>query len=270
MKAGSTQGSGVRELAFETFGVRVGLAVRPPRLFDRVLAVLPPGSRPCPSTRLDATFGLCRDAAGTYELRRDGAPLAGNLELELALNVLEREVQALVALGAPDHVFVHAGAVAHRGAAIVIPGASLAGKTTLVAALVRAGAEYYSDECAPLDNDGLVHPYARPLSLRNELYVQVDHDVDLFGGTAGEEPVRVGAVIVTRYEEGAEWRPRRLTAGEATLALLSHTMVARSRPAQALRAIGRSIESASAVESPRGNADAVAPLLLAELERLVT
>jgi hypothetical protein len=148
-----------------------------------------------------------------------------------------------------------------------MPGASLAGKTTLVAALIRAGAEYYSDEFAPLGDDGFVHPFAKPLSLRNARYVQIDHDVGGLRGIVGEQPLPVGAVVVTRYEAGVEWRPRRLTSGEAILALMSHTVPAQSRPAQALRAISRSVESASTIESARGEADAVAPLVLAEVER---
>jgi hypothetical protein len=164
---------------------------------------------------------------------------------------------------------VHAGAVAYRGSVVVMPGASLAGKTTLVAALVRAGAKYFSDEFAPLDNDGRVHPFAKPLSLRNDRFAQIDHHVDDLGGVAGEDPLPVGAVVVTTYKKGAGWRPRRLTPGEGALALLSHTVPAQSRPGQALRAIRRSIDGASLAESDRGEADAVAPLVLAQLERLV-
>src|SRR4051794_20574153 len=49
----------------------------------------------------------------------------------------------------------------------VIPRVSHSGKTTLVAALVRAGATYYSDEYAVFDAQGSVHPYARPLGIRD-------------------------------------------------------------------------------------------------------
>jgi uridine kinase len=41
---------------------------------------------------------------------------------------------------------------------IAIPGRSFSGKTSLVTALVRAGAVYYSDEFAVIDRDGLVRP----------------------------------------------------------------------------------------------------------------
>jgi hypothetical protein len=253
------------ELSFRSFGVRARVIV-PAAQVDRALKLIPPGSEPCSPTELEATFELSADAADTYSLIRAGKTLAGKLGLELALDVLERDVRALVALRAPHHVFVHAGAVAHRGAAIVVPGASLAGKSTLVAALVRAGAQYYSDEFAPLGDDGLLYPFAKPLSLRNDLFVQTDHHVDALGGVAGERPLPVGVIIVTSYQAGAAWRPRRLTSGEAALALLSHAVPAQVRPAQALRAIRRSIENASVIEGARGEADAVAPLMLAELD----
>ena len=49
------------------------------------------------------------------------------------------------------------------GHGIMLPGYSFAGKTTLVAEFVRAGALYYSDEYAVLDRDRFAHPYPRPL-----------------------------------------------------------------------------------------------------------
>jgi serine kinase of HPr protein (carbohydrate metabolism regulator) len=271
MMARVTSNTGRHELTVEAFGVRARMVIESAGLLDRVLALLPPGSRRCSPTGLEATFGLRDDVAGKYELTRDGSTLAGRLELEVALEVLERHLHALVALKAPDHVFVHAGVVAHMGAAIVMPGESHAGKTTLVAALVRAGAEYYSDEFAPIDDGGLVHPFARPLALRTYGSMQVEHHVEAMGGVAGEKPVPVGAVLVTRYEAGADWRPRPLSTGEAALALLSHTVPAQTRPAQALRAISRSVEtSAAVVEGARGEADAVASVILADLERALS
>jgi hypothetical protein len=51
-----------------------------------------------------------------------------------------------------SYLLVHAGAVSSPfGDGLVLPGSSGAGKTTLVAALVRAGFGYLSDETAPLD-----------------------------------------------------------------------------------------------------------------------
>ena len=50
------------------------------------------------------------------------------------------------------------------------------------------------------------------------------------------------------------------------LALLAHTVPAQSRPTQAVRTITRSLEHATVIESTRGEADTVVPLLL-ELAR---
>ena len=54
---------------------------------------------------------------------------------------------------------------------------------TQTVALGRAGALYYSDEYAPLDGEGFVHPYPKPLSLRKG-GGHIDHDVASLGGTA--------------------------------------------------------------------------------------
>ena len=79
---------------------------------------------------------------------------------------LESDMQRFVAEMAHRRVFVHAGVVGWQGKAIIIPGRTFTGKTTMVAELVRAGATYYSDEYAVFDLQGRVHPYARPLGMR--------------------------------------------------------------------------------------------------------
>ena len=56
---------------------------------------------------------------------------------------LAAHAEFFVAERAPDHLFVHAGVVGWEGRAIVMPGASFAGKTTLVQAWLEAGATYY-------------------------------------------------------------------------------------------------------------------------------
>ncbi|HEY7049793.1 MAG TPA: hypothetical protein VH373_21430 [Jatrophihabitantaceae bacterium] len=66
---------------------------------------------------------------------------------------------------------VHAGVVSGPDGLIAIPGESGLGKTTLVAALLRAGFGYVSDEALALDRDsGAVTPFPRPLSLRGDVW----------------------------------------------------------------------------------------------------
>lgn len=64
-------------------------------------------------------------------------------------------------------LFIHAGAVAFAGRAMILIGHSGAGKTSTVAALVRRGAAYLSDEVALLDPaTGIVAPFVLPMAVK--------------------------------------------------------------------------------------------------------
>ncbi len=251
---------------FESFGVKMYLAGNRPEVNERLPSLLPPGATPSPVLDADHRMAIIGNDHGTYEVNVDGAALARSVPIDLALEVLESIMHARIAQNAVTRIFIHAGAVAHRGRAILLPGRSFAGKTTLVAALVRAGATYYSDEFAPLDENGLVDPYAKPLSLRDEDQLQRNHAVETLGGRAGNQPLRVGLVVKTMHRPGAIWTPRELGSGAGALALLAQAIPAQERPAEVTRAIARAIDGARVIESDRGDADEVAPLILAELE----
>ncbi len=51
------------------------------------------------------------------------------------------------------------------------------------------------------------------------------------------------------------------------MALLANAVPAQERPEEVMQAISRAARDAVVIESDRGEADAIAPLLLAELER---
>lgn len=187
----------------------------------------------------------------------DAARLARARELEQALDALESDVQLYVAEMSPRRVFVHAGAVGWRGRAIVIPGRSLSGKTSLVAALVRAGATYYADEYAVLDAHGRVHPFPRRLGIREDGPTQkaTRYAVEAIGGKSGAAPLPVGLVILSTYRSGARWRPRRLSAGRAALDLLAHTVSIRRQPEAALATMQRVVVGAPVLKGVRGEAE---------------
>jgi hypothetical protein len=251
-------------LAFEAFGVRMWLGTNRPEARERLPAIVPPGSRPTPVAEAEHRLAIIGDEGGTYGVDVGGAWAIERAPLELALEILDSTVRARVAVNAAETVFVHAGVAAVDDRAIVIPGGSFTGKTTLVASLVRAGAVYYSDEFAALDSAGRVHPYAKPLSIRDADRLQKDHKVESLGGKAGETALPVGAIVVTTYRAGTQWRPRRLSSGEGALALLANTVPARERPEEAMRAVTRAVENAIVLEGDRGEASEVAPLLLDE------
>jgi len=244
----------------EAYGVAFEIGVDDPRLRAAVCARFPPGwraSRRPPSVR----FTLAHDARSPgLAVRMEGRLLARRLTHVQALDVLESELQLTVARLARPEVFVHAGVVAVDGRALLVPGRSGAGKTTLVRALVAAGATYYSDEYAVLDAEGRVHPYARRPSVRVRAGGKERHPVPR---GRGRRPVPIGLVVETRYRPGARWSPVPLSGGERVLALLANTVPARDRPAEVLAVLARASEHAVGVRSDRGPAGRTAAALLA-------
>jgi len=255
-------------ISFEAFGVQIELTLGDPGLESAVREILPPGRRLCAPTSSAARFGLWPAEDDEYEATFQGAPIVEHASLSVALTLLDSEIRLFVAAQAPDRVFVHAGVIALDGRALLIPGESFSGKTTLVAALVDAGASYYSDEYAVLDEDGLVHPYRRPLRLRAAGGVTPGHRVTTDPGSARAEPVALGAIALTRYRPGFEWKPRRVSRGQALVALMAHTIPALARPEESMRTLGRAITGATVLESDRGEAAPVAAALLDELAAL--
>jgi hypothetical protein len=90
--------------------------------------------------------------------------------------------------------------------------------------------------------------------------------IESLGGNVGERPLTVGLIAVTRFKPTAQWAPRRCSEGEGALALLSHTVPARSRPEPALHAVRRAATGALVLEGDRGEAADAAAALLAVLD----
>jgi hypothetical protein len=255
-------GGELEQIGFEAFGVPASVAA-PPDVMPRVEAILPPGWRPRAPREDEQRFVLRPRNHADYGVEDRQGSVSGSPDVQVAVEVLDARIRAWIALNAPAHIFVHAGVVGHAGRAIVIPGRSFSGKTTLVAELVRAGAAYYSDEYAVLDDEGLVHPYPKPLSIRIRGHGQMDHPVETLGGVNGEYPLRVGLVAIAQYSPDARWEPRRLSTGEAVLAMLANTVPAQERPEQSLAAITKAVTGAVALEGERGDAAGVVDELLA-------
>lgn len=259
--------------AFESYGRRVGVRTNRAGELGRVQAQLPPGWKPSRSARVERLYSLVfgggsgkRGQRRFHLLYEDYERVERTHDAEVMLNAFGSRLRLFVAEWARRRVFVHAGVVGWRGRAVVVPGRSLAGKTTLVAELVRAGATYYSDEFAVLDGRGRVHPYAKPLAVR-EGGRQTNRGAEAFGGRAGARPLPVGLVVVSRYVEGARWRPRAMSAGRGVLALLDNTISARREPARALEALREVAVRAPVLKGARGEAEETARAILALLER---
>jgi hypothetical protein len=260
--------------SLKSYGVRIGIRSNDPAALDRVCRHLPSEWESASSSVVDRVYSVLIGGKGPRaNVRRlnllygDHVQLARSLDLDSVFERFESDLRLFVAELATHRVFVHAGVVGWKGQAIVIPGRSYSGKSTLVAELVRAGATYYSDEYAVLDSRGRVHPFSKPLELREEgEFRQTKVTVAELGGHSGTKPLPVGLVLMTRYKNGARWRPRKLTAGKGVLELLFNTVSARRSPGRALATLQRVAAQADVLKGVRGDATNVVPALLKRVE----
>lgn len=265
------------EASFLIHGVRVGIRANNSAALERMAQLLPPGGKVSTVSIVQRLY-----SALLYEesaLRSESAPRSGTRPLNLlygnwerlararkpeaVLEAFEEDVQLYVAEHAPRRIFVHAGVVGWKGRAIVIPGRSFSGKSTLTAALVRAGATYYSDEYAVIDGLGRVHPYARPLALREgDEHRSTKYSIETIGGRAGTKALPAGLILVTRFQENARWRPLPLSAGRGALALLENTVSARRVPQRALSTLQQAVQDTTVLQGTRGEAASVVAQIL--------
>lgn len=261
--------------SFRAYGLLIGVRANESEVLDELRGKLPFGSSPADATEVDYLYSI---RVGSEDKRKgtrrfhllyaDAVQLGRTLDWPQLLDAFEKDVELFVGERASGRVFVHAGVVTWKGRAIVLPGSTMAGKSTLVAELVRAGATYFSDEFAILDEAGLVHPFRRPLSLRTagEPGANKHTPDDVPCHEASVQPAPVGCVLVSTYKAGARFRPRLLSAGTTCLELLQHTLSARSQPDLVLPVLRAVTQGARSYKTLRGQAPEVAHAVLALAE----
>ena len=254
-------------IRIETFGVTVEVTVSGPTLMGSMPPYLPPGWKTISDseTQPEHSAALLKEAGPheCYSVIIDGQQIAQWKEEDNALQSFQSYLQLLVAENSPHFIFIHAGVVSWRGEALLLPGRSFAGKSTLVAALLQAGADYCSDEYAVLDLEGRVLPYPRRISLRQQDGTKTKPPaLETFGCRVEQRPLSASLIALTQYHPEGKWQPRLITSGEAALALLDNTVPARSRPRQSLDAIVQMLDGTQCLSTPRGEAKLAAEALL--------
>lgn len=221
----------------------------------------------------DATFDLHVSDNGHYEMQRNGEHLSSGDNFELVRGYLDDIIRITVAEFSKKMVFLHAGAVGWKGKGVILPAMSHRGKSSLVLELVRAGAQYYSDDFAILDRRGRLNPFARPISMRSRDGRSSTYEVDAeseLGGSIGTSPIEVGLIMLTEYRSHARWRPRILSTGEGVLATLPFAIPLQRDPAKCLRVLNLVGSHATLIETPRGDAKRAARQLLDFIDKLST
>ena len=142
-------------ISFTSFGVPIGIRVSVPELLDQVLARIPAGWKRRRSTVVDRLYCLIaggprsqRNMRSFHLLYADDRRLSRSESLLDLLEIFESDLSSYIAQAARPWLFVHAGVIGWKERAILIPGRSFSGKSTLVKAFLQAGATYYSDEFA--------------------------------------------------------------------------------------------------------------------------
>lgn len=255
------------------FGTRIGIRVNACEFLDPLIKRLPLGWEVAHSTKVERLYSAILGNAEFAPERRhrnflfaNGHQLGNAMKLEDLYEAFESDLDFYVGRASCARLFVHAGVVAWKGRGIIIPGESHSGKTTLVRALLEAGATYYSDEFSVFDSDGRVHPFPRRLSVRSE-GAATKIAPDQFGAQTGNTPVAVGLVVLTRYQPGAHWCPKVMSPGDGMLGLIKNTLAARRYPALTLTTLGNAICEADVVGGTRGEANEIALWVAQHLDR---
>ena len=190
----------------------------------------PPPPRPDGVLRYEFKDGaLSRNGIGLGKFRK---PIRGANRIVLDLG---EQVPSL----ARRHLCLHAGVVALRGRALLLPAALKGGKSTLTLGLVRNGCTYYTDDVAILGlSRGRLAAFPRPIDLREgvvDLFPRLGPGLRPFplggGASRGRVSVRVDRRRTGRSGAKVRWvvfphvrlgRPTRMTPlrrGEALLRL---------------------------------------------------
>jgi hypothetical protein len=228
------------------------------RLLDQHLPAFPAAATTaCPSL----AYRVSTDGEQRVVIR-DHETVVVARDLDTASRYLVQDLQSMIATRVPGLTLVHAGVVAYGRRALILPGRSGAGKTTLVAALVAAGAEYGSDEFAVVDREGRVHAYARPLAFRSATSGDARIAPGALGARVLSGPLPVGAILFTTFVPGAVVALRPLPVSEVALGLLRHAPGARDNPTKTIGILGAVAARARGLTGPRGEAkDAVAAVV---------
>jgi len=252
------------------FGQRAGLVA--PARFLQIMELLAPSAlwRPCEDLPDKVWTVVPRRARVMVETSGE---VLGEWQDELeAARVTRSSIELWAADRSKEHVAVHAAVVARDDQAIVLPGPSGIGKSTLALALIDSGATYYSDEFAVFNRRGEVLPYPRPLALRQakgEGRVEVRHlSPSELGAVVGQRPLSVKVIASLPFDPGLDAVDvQQMSPAMGALHLIENSVAARSQPEAILDVVARVARKARTLQGKRGPSEEAAQFLLRYLAR---
>jgi hypothetical protein len=202
-----------------------------------------------------------------FEVRSAGALIASSRDLEETVPFLQAWLDDAIVHKLTDLVPVHAGVVSWGDAAVLLPGVSHAGKSTLVAELLRRGCVYFSDEYALVDGAGRVHPYPRALMIRNAAGESRPALASAWNAGIGTAPAPARLVLTLHYSPDAAWAVERIGQSEMVLELLKNTPHCLAEARDLLSPFIRLAAGAACYSGVRGEASEAAGCILDLLDR---
>jgi hypothetical protein len=209
----------------------------------------------------DLSIGI--DPAGEgFLLNAGGATLASGACAADLVPELIRLVDEAVLRNLRGLYAVHAGVVQVGDEAVVLPGMTHAGKSSLVAALLERGATYFSDEYALIDAQGRVHPYPRPLLVRSGTSEQVPKVAEEYGARTGAAAVRLGWILALAYDPEQDSRLEPVPQSAGVLLMLGNTPHVLAEKPEMIEAFQNAAAGARCYQGYRGDASEAAEKIL--------
>jgi hypothetical protein len=151
---------------FQALGFGFAIGTTRPDLAAYLEHLLEPLSAPGEPEHLYAFVESQTGDRDRFDVYRDGELVSGGSHPSTALRSILWDVNHSMVETTTDLLLVHASATEDSGRAMIFPGAAGAGKTTLVAGLIRGGLRYLTDEAVAIEPDsGTVQPYPKPLAI---------------------------------------------------------------------------------------------------------
>lgn len=259
-------------VAFECCGVKLRLKTDEDAVEPKLKNILPLASRLCDDLDINDEFSLVLN----QDEKKNGLYFNEELAMEikefddsLPEYIGDKILTVLAQISLPEKFYLHAGGVVWNDCGILLPGMSFAGKTTLTKELIKAGAEYLSDDCVVLDKQGYLLPFPRKLAIRTESGERILRNAAHFGSKTADRKAKLKLILFAEYKENAEWKPEPVSPGKGVLKLMDNFYFRPSvglMPGEILNTLASLTSKVEMFEGNRNEADEVVAWLKNYLE----
>ena len=208
---------------------------------------------------------------GTYHVGGKCGGGTGAGPLDAVLRAVRYHVALHFIEARPDLLWLHAGGVARRGRAVLVPAPGGQGKSTLVTRLCGRGWTYLGDDVVSLDPAmGMAYAFPQMPAVREDPARDVAPedvpalpkvDVPLDPASVCRRPTPIGTVVLPVYRRHGSTELVRCGPAEAALAILASTLNFPRHREAAVRAVARLVERVRLFQLTYATADAAAELI---------